>query len=154
MLSPTGAPSSTENEDGERDPEMHQTAKASGGMETRDWGSRVDERIKAINRTRSRVRAKVGHTIGGVIERVFGVQKVRYRGVAKNLQRLEVTAALANQVPEPPVMHVSAETDVANRRRSAGGCFSFMARIDGVPNSALSCLPQSRRQIGTQGGIG
>ena len=28
--------------------------------------------------------------------RIFGFQKVRYRGLAKNLHRLEVTAALAN----------------------------------------------------------
>jgi IS5 family transposase len=59
------------------------------------WGARLDERIKATNRTKSRVRAKVEHTIG-VIKRVFGFQKVRYRGLAKNLHRLEVTAALAN----------------------------------------------------------
>ena len=59
------------------------------------WGSRIDERIKASNRTKSRIRAKVEHTIG-VIKRVFGFQKVRYRGLAKNLHRLEVTAALAN----------------------------------------------------------
>src|SRR5438046_5795745 len=59
------------------------------------WGSRIDEQIKATNRTKSRVRAKVEHTIG-VIKRVFGFQKVRYRGLAKNLHRLEVTAALAN----------------------------------------------------------
>jgi IS5 family transposase len=31
-----------------------------------------------------------------VIEHVFGFQRVRYRGLAKNLHRLEVTAALAN----------------------------------------------------------
>jgi transposase, IS5 family len=58
-------------------------------------GGRVDEVIKAKNRTKSRVRAKVEHAIG-VIKRVFGFQKVRYRGLAKNLHRLEVTAALAN----------------------------------------------------------
>jgi IS5 family transposase len=158
-----GAPSSTKNKDGERDPEMHQTAKGKQwyfgmkahigvdsktklihtilasaanvsdalalphllhGKETRvwgdqayrgqkaamrkaaprardftnqryRWGSRVDEGIKATNRTKSRVRAKVEHTIG-VIKRVFGFQKVRYRGLAKNLHRLEVTAALTN----------------------------------------------------------
>jgi IS5 family transposase len=158
-----GAPSSTKNKDGKRDPEMHQTAKGQQwyfgmkahigvdsktkvihtilasaanvadslalphllhGQETRvwgdqayrgqkdamraaaprakdftnqryRWGDRVDERIKAKNRTKSRVRAKVEHTIG-VIKRVFGFQKVRYRGLAKNLHRLEVTAALAN----------------------------------------------------------
>lgn len=59
------------------------------------WGHRVDERIKAQNRTKSGVRAKVEHTIG-VIKRVFGFQKVRYRGIAKNLHRLEATAALVN----------------------------------------------------------
>jgi IS5 family transposase len=32
----------------------------------------------------------------GVIKRVFGFQKVCYRGLAKNLHRLEVSAALAN----------------------------------------------------------
>ena len=42
-----------------------------------------------------RERAKVEHTIG-VIKRVFGFQRVRYRGLAKNLHRLEVTAALTN----------------------------------------------------------
>ncbi len=50
---------------------------------------------KAKNQSKSRVRVKAEHTIG-VIKRVFGFQKVRYRGPAKNLHRLEVTAALAN----------------------------------------------------------
>lgn len=157
------APSSTKNKKGERDPEMHQTAKGQQwyfgmkahlgvdsrtklvhtilasaanvadalalphllhGGETRVWGDqayrgqraamravaprardftnqryrhgrRIDKVIKAKNRTKSRVRAKVEHSIG-VIKRVFGFQKVRYRGLAKNLHRLEVTAALAN----------------------------------------------------------
>ncbi len=59
------------------------------------WGSRIDEPVKAKNRNKSHVRAKIEHTIG-VIKRIFGFQKVRYRGLAKNLHRLEVTAALAN----------------------------------------------------------
>jgi IS5 family transposase len=158
-----GAPSSTKNKKGERDPEMHQTSKGKQwyfgmkahvavdsrhklihtvlasaanvadslalphllhGEETCVWGDqayqghtatirsvaprardctnrryrfrgRVDETIKARNRNKSRVRAKVEHSIG-VIKRVFGFQKVRYRGLAKNLHRLEATAALAN----------------------------------------------------------
>jgi IS5 family transposase len=158
-----GAPSSTKNKDGKRDPEMHQTAKGNQwffgmkahigvdsktklihtilalpanvgdalalphllhGNETRvwgdqayrgqkaamraaaprardftnqryRWGSKIDEQVKATNRNKSRVRAKVEHTIG-VIKRIFGFQKVRYRGLAKNLHRLEVTAALTN----------------------------------------------------------
>ena len=158
-----GAPSSTKNKKGERDPEMHQTAKGKQwyfgmkahvavdsrhklihtvlasaanvadslalphllrGEETCVWGDqayqghtatirsvaprardctnrryrfggRIDEAIKAKNRNKSRVRAKVEHAIG-VIKRVFGFQKVRYRGLAKNLHRLEASAALAN----------------------------------------------------------
>jgi transposase, IS5 family len=56
---------------------------------------RIDEVAKAKNRTKSKVRAKVEHVIG-VIKRVFGFQKTRYRGLAKNLHRLEVMAALTN----------------------------------------------------------
>lgn len=56
---------------------------------------RVDEDTRACNRTKSRVRARGEHPIG-VIKRIFGFAKVRYRGLAKNLHRLEVTAALAN----------------------------------------------------------
>jgi len=158
-----GAPSSTKNKDGERDPEMHQTAKGKQwyfgmkahvgvdsktklihtvlasaanvqdrdalpyllhGAETRVWGDqgyqghahlihrhaprakdftnkryrfhgKVNEVEKAKNRNKSRVRAKVEHVFG-VIKNIFGFRKVRYRGLAKNLHRLEVTAALTN----------------------------------------------------------
>ncbi|MGB6176910.1 MAG: IS5 family transposase [Methylocella sp.] len=158
-----GAPSSTKNKDGKRDPEMHQVAKGNEwyfgmkahvgvdsktklvhtilasaanvadalalphllhGKETRvwgdqayrgqrqamravaprardftnqryRWGGRIDAQIKASNRTKARVRAKVEHVFG-VMKNIFGFRKVRYRGLAKNLHRLEVTAALAN----------------------------------------------------------
>ena len=59
------------------------------------WGGRVDERIRAMNRRTSGVRSKVEHSIG---KRVCGFQKVRYRGLAKNLHRLQVTAGPANLV--------------------------------------------------------
>lgn len=55
----------------------------------------VNEVEKGRNRTKSRVRARVEHVFG-VIKRVFGFCKTRYRGLAKNLHRLEVTCALAN----------------------------------------------------------
>jgi len=55
----------------------------------------VDEAERARNRTKSKVRAKVEHAIG-VIKRVFGFAKVRYRGLDKNAHRLFVTCALAN----------------------------------------------------------
>jgi len=158
-----GAPSSTKNKEGKRDPEMHQTAKGQQwyfgmkahvgvdsrsklihtilvsaanvsdvdalpyllhGRETRVWGDQgyqgrgaviraraprakdftnrkyrgrgwFNEAEKAKNRTKSQVRAKVEHSIG-VIKRIFGFSKTRYRGLAKNLHRLEVSAALAN----------------------------------------------------------
>ncbi len=52
-------------------------------------------RQRIINRARSRVRARVEHAIG-VIKRVFAFTKVRYRGIAKNANRLFVACALAN----------------------------------------------------------
>ena len=55
----------------------------------------VDEAERARNRTKSRVRAKVEHPFR-VIKRVFGLVKVRYRGLAKNTQRLWVTSGLSN----------------------------------------------------------
>lgn len=50
---------------------------------------------RAKNRIKSKVRAKVEHAFG-VIKRVFGFAKVRYRGLAKNANRVFVAAALAN----------------------------------------------------------
>ena len=158
-----GAPSSTKNQQQQRDPEMHQTKKgnqwyfgmkahvgvdsrtrlihsvqataanvADGrvlpellhGQETRVWGDQayrgqgarirerapqaldftnrryrfkgvIDESERAKNRTKSQVRAKVEHVFA-VIKLRFGFTKVRYRGLAKNLHRLQVTCALAN----------------------------------------------------------
>jgi len=55
----------------------------------------VDDGEKAKNRTKSKVRARVEHSIG-VIKRVFGFAEVRYRGPDKNAHRLFVTCALAN----------------------------------------------------------
>jgi transposase, IS5 family len=55
----------------------------------------LTEAQRSTNRNKSRVRAKVEHVFG-VIKRVFGFVKVRYRGLAKNANRLFVTAALAN----------------------------------------------------------
>lgn len=50
---------------------------------------------REINRKRSKVRARAEHAIG-VIKRIFGFAKVRYRGLVKNGNRLFVAAALAN----------------------------------------------------------
>lgn len=51
------------------------------------------ERLK--NRTKSKVRARVEHPFL-VIKRIFGFDKVRYRGLDKNANRLFVTCGLAN----------------------------------------------------------
>jgi IS5 family transposase len=59
------------------------------------WKGVVDEEEKARNRTKSKVRARVEHCFG-VIKRVFGFVKVRYRGLEKNANRLFVTCALTN----------------------------------------------------------
>jgi transposase, IS5 family len=55
----------------------------------------LTEQQRSRNRTKSKVRAKVEHCFY-VIKRLFGFSKVRYRGLAKNLHRLQVTCALAN----------------------------------------------------------
>jgi transposase, IS5 family len=60
----------------------------------RDFTHRRSGR-RATNRWKSRIRARVEHSIG-VIKRVFGFTKVCYRGLAKNRHRLVVACALAN----------------------------------------------------------
>lgn len=47
------------------------------------------------NRNKSKIRARGEHPIG-IIKRVFGFAKVRYRGITKNAHRLVVACALAN----------------------------------------------------------
>lgn len=56
----------------------------------------VDEIERSRNRVKSKVRSRVEHSIG-VIKRVFGYAKVRYRGLRKNANQVFVLAALANQ---------------------------------------------------------
>lgn len=48
-----------------------------------------------FNELRSRVRSRVEHVFG-IIKCVFGFDKLRYRGLAKNANRLFTTCALAN----------------------------------------------------------
>jgi IS5 family transposase len=58
---------------------------------------KLTDEDRAKNRTKSRVRAKVEHQFG-IIKRQFGFNKVRYRGLEKNAQRLFVVCALSNLV--------------------------------------------------------
>ncbi|MBC5802778.1 MAG: IS5 family transposase [Candidatus Eremiobacteraeota bacterium] len=57
----------------------------------------LTEADRETNRRESAVRSDVEHAFG-IIKGRFGFQKVRYRGIAKNLNRLNVLAALANIV--------------------------------------------------------
>jgi IS5 family transposase len=58
-------------------------------------GGDVDEAKRASNREKSKVRARVEHVFG-VIKRLWGFTKVRYRGLSKNAGRAFVALALAN----------------------------------------------------------
>jgi IS5 family transposase len=55
----------------------------------------IDESAKKKNTTKSKVRAKVEHVFR-ILKRVFGFDKVRYRGIAKNHHRLCTNFALIN----------------------------------------------------------
>ena len=55
----------------------------------------VDEVVKSKNRNKSRIRARVEHVFG-VIKRLWGFGKVRYRGLTKNATRAFTALALAN----------------------------------------------------------
>ena len=55
----------------------------------------VDEQARRKNTTKSRVRAKVEHVFC-ILKRVFGFDKVRNRGIAKNHHRLCANFALIN----------------------------------------------------------
>ena len=70
------APSSTKNKDGERDPEMHQTKKGN------QWYFGMKGHIGVDSQTK--------------LKRIFGFNKVRYRGLDKNANRLFVACGLVN----------------------------------------------------------
>jgi IS5 family transposase len=55
----------------------------------------VDEARRSKNRNKSRIRARVEHVFG-VVKRLWGFSKVRYRGLAKNATRAFTALALAN----------------------------------------------------------
>src|SRR4051794_23217012 len=58
-------------------------------------GSVTEELERLVNRAKSRVRARVEHVFG-VVKRLWGFNKVRYRGLAKNATRSFVALGLAN----------------------------------------------------------
>lgn len=58
-------------------------------------GGEVDEAKRSKNRNKSKIRARVEHVFG-VIKRLWGFTKVRYRGLVKNAGRAFTALALAN----------------------------------------------------------
>jgi transposase, IS5 family len=59
------------------------------------YNGQVDEAERLKNRTKSQIRSRVEHAFR-IIKGLFGFTKVRYRGLAKNLHRVQVSCVLAN----------------------------------------------------------
>lgn len=78
------APSSTKNQSGERDPEMHSTKKGN------QWYFGMKMHIGVDDITMA------GSLLHGEKKRVFGYNKVRYKGFEKNHNRLCLLAGLTN----------------------------------------------------------
>src|SRR5216684_1241033 len=117
------APTSTKNQQQQRDPEMHQTKKGKQwyfGMKAHvgvDSKTKIihtavataanvadsavlpdllhGEETRAKNRTKSTVRSKVEHVFA-VMKLKFGFVKLRYRGLKKNANQLFAVCALVN----------------------------------------------------------
>ncbi|MCL4696896.1 MAG: IS5 family transposase [Burkholderiaceae bacterium] len=74
-------------------------SKAPGAMDCTNQkvrkGSVTEELERLVNRAKSKVRARVEHVFG-VVKRLWGFDKVRYRGLAKNATRSFVALGLAN----------------------------------------------------------
>ena len=58
-------------------------------------GGIIDEAVRVRNRNKSRIRSRVEHVFG-VVKRLWGFGKVRYRGLQKNATRAFTALALAN----------------------------------------------------------
>lgn len=70
-------------------------AKDFTNQRTRKAGGIVDEVEKRKNRNKSKIRTRVEHVFG-VIKRLWGFNKVRYRGLQKNATRAFTALALSN----------------------------------------------------------
>jgi IS5 family transposase len=69
-------------------------AKDFTNQRTRKSGQ-IDEVARGKNRNKSKIRSRVEHVFG-VVKRLWGCTKVRYRGLAKNATRAFTALALAN----------------------------------------------------------
>lgn len=92
---------------GQKEVLRHSAPTARDFTQRRSHRSRpLTEQQRASNRIKSKIRAKVEHTIG-VIKCRFGFTKVRYRGLEKNHNRVLVNCALANLYlvrDSPPIL--------------------------------------------------
>jgi transposase, IS5 family len=80
----------------ERDRHSFQSARVRYRMNRRGRREKpLSDRAKRINREYSRVRARVEHPFH-VVKRLWGFNKVRYRGLAKNTARVFAAFALSN----------------------------------------------------------
>ena len=70
-------------------------AKDFTNQRTRRASGRVDEVARGKNHNKSKIRARVEHVFG-VVKRLWGFCKVRYRGLQKNATRAFTARALAN----------------------------------------------------------
>jgi len=70
-------------------------AKDFTNQRTKKAGGEVDEVKRRKNRNKSSIRARVEHVFG-VVKRLWGFTKVRYRGLTKNAGRAFTALALAN----------------------------------------------------------
>ena len=71
------------------------SAKDFTNQRTRRAAGIVDEVARSKNRSKSKIRARVEHVFG-VVKRLWGFGKVRYRGLHKNATRAFTALALAN----------------------------------------------------------
>jgi transposase, IS5 family len=78
---------------------LAQHAPAAQDLTCQQWRSKLRElpEVRQANRLKSKVRARVEHLFK-VLKLDLGFRKVRYRGIAKNLHRLQVSFALINLI--------------------------------------------------------
>ena len=103
----------------------------------------VDEFQKKKNRNQSSVRAKVEHPFR-ILKRIFGFDKVRYRGLAKNNHRLCANFALVNLY-----MHRKrpGSTRVELRLKAAKQARRFHQRLnEALQQPAQTSYPDAARQ--------
>lgn len=104
----------------------------------------TNQRTRRKNRNKTRIRARLGHVFA-MLKRLWGVTKVRYRGLAKHANRAFVALALVNAGVCRPrwvtqVRSYWAKTGPGARRQ---GPLVFGRRL-GRPNTSKKCFIHDR----------